>query len=97
MKKLILSLAVMAFLGAGCSSDTGKQEAAHEHGADTHEHGADSHEHGSEAAHDELTLPKERPATVTSPSWGSATRVSTWGSASRSGKTKMRSRPGRPG
>ena len=43
----------MAFLGAGCSSDTGKQEAAHEHGADTHEHGADSHEHGSEAAHDE--------------------------------------------
>ena len=46
MKKFILSIAVLAFLGAGCAADTGKQEAAHEHGAD-------SHEHGSEAAHDE--------------------------------------------
>jgi hypothetical protein len=53
VKKLILSIAVLAFLGAGCSSDTGKQEAAHEHGPGTHEHGADSHEHGPEAGHDE--------------------------------------------
>lgn len=53
MKKLILSFAVMAFLAAGCSSNNGKQEAGHEHGADTHEHGADSHEHGTGEAHDE--------------------------------------------
>jgi hypothetical protein len=46
VKKLILSLAVLAFLGAGCSSNTGKQE-------ETHEHGAGTHEHGSEAGHDE--------------------------------------------
>jgi hypothetical protein len=53
VKKSILSFALAAFLAAGCSSNNGNQEAAHENGADTHEHGADSHEHGSEAAHDE--------------------------------------------
>ncbi len=52
MKKLFMALTVMAFMGAGCSSNANK-EAAHEHGADTHVH-------EGEAAHDE-SVPHEHP------------------------------------
>lgn len=37
MKKLLLSIAVMAFLGTGCSTNANKEE-PHEHGAGTHQH-----------------------------------------------------------
>jgi hypothetical protein len=50
MKKLLVAIAVMAFIGTGCSSNP-NQEAAHEHGADTHVH-------EGEAAHDE-SVPHE--------------------------------------
>lgn len=45
-----MAITVLAFMGAGCSSNA-NQEAAHEHGADTHVH-------EGEAAHDE-SVPHE--------------------------------------
>jgi hypothetical protein len=67
MKKLLVAIAIMAFMGAGCSSNT-NPGAAHEHGADTHVHEGDaahdesvSHEH---AESNETAAPDQEEFTV---------------------------------